>query len=232
MAEQKQKFIKFTTPKGIARFPSLNAPDTKFNPAGEYKTGLILSAEAAAPYCKMIEDEANKALEAARAELTEKVATEKGEKKAKAAKALKELALGDLPFKPMYDEDGNETGDVVLTFKMKASRKDKKTGIVTPMTPRLFDAAGNPIKKAKPIWGGSTLRVSGTINPFYIPGTNLAGVSLRLGGVQIIELRSADGGNASSYGFGKEDGYTVSEDDDEVPAGNADQDEPEGDDEF
>ena len=31
------------SPKGIARYPYLNTPDTKFNPDGDYKVTLILN---------------------------------------------------------------------------------------------------------------------------------------------------------------------------------------------
>lgn len=38
MAEKK---IEATTPKGIANYPKLNEPDTKFEPRGSYNTKLI-----------------------------------------------------------------------------------------------------------------------------------------------------------------------------------------------
>lgn len=204
---KKQKpLIKVMTPKGIAKFPSLTKADTKFNPDGEFKCGIILTQEEAQP----ILDKATKLAEEIFAEtkeaLTESLKELKGEKLAKAKKALAELKMGDMPFKPVYDEDGNETGDVALNFKMKAQRKDKKTGKVTMMFPKLFDAAGNPFKGVD-IWGGSMVKIAGSFNPFYMPGTSTCGVGLRLAAVQVIELRTSGGGNAESYGFGKEEGY-------------------------
>lgn len=231
MADNKRApLVKLMTPKGVAKFPNLNKPDTKFNPDGEFKVGVILSGEESAKFRMQIDQEADKALANAKAELEEKVANEKGEKKAKAKKALDELAMADMPYKPVYDEDGNETGDFVLQFKMKAQRKDKKTGQVTKMFPKLFDAAGKQIPQSKDIWGGSLIKVAGLINPFYIPGTNMAGVSLRLSAVQVIELRSSGGGDASSYGFGKEDGYNT--EDDSTPPDFQEDTPPEGEDEF
>ena len=35
----------FTTPVGVAAFPYLSTPDTKFNEEGEYKVNLILTKE-------------------------------------------------------------------------------------------------------------------------------------------------------------------------------------------
>jgi hypothetical protein len=210
MAEAKRTPLdKVMTPEGIAKFPVLNVPDTKFNPEGDFKCGIILSAAEGAPLYRRLQAAAQKMFDATFAELTEKVATEKGEKKAKAKKALEELKLGDLPAKPVYDEDGNETGDLAFNFKMKATYKDK-SGATKSRKPSLFDAAGDVFPSSTAIWGGSKVKVAGSINSFYMPGTNTAGVGLRLSAVQVIQLCTAGGGgNASSFGFGKEDGYTV-----------------------
>lgn len=209
MAEKKEPSIRVMTEKGIARFPNLTKADTKFNADGEFKTGVVLSATSAKKIVDALTKAAQGAYDKAKEELEESIETLKGEKLVKAKKALSELKLGDLPAKPVYDEDGNETGDFVLNFKMKAQRKDAKTGTVVHMKPKLFDAQGNPLPDNIDIWGGSLIKVAGTINPFYMPGTNTAGAGLRLGAVQVIELRSSGGGDASSYGFGKEDGYTA-----------------------
>jgi hypothetical protein len=46
----------FATPKGIAGYPKLVVPDTKFNADGVYSTKLTLSAEAAKPLIELIEE--------------------------------------------------------------------------------------------------------------------------------------------------------------------------------
>lgn len=33
---------RFTTPKGLAQYPSIKTPDTKFNPDGDYKVNLVM----------------------------------------------------------------------------------------------------------------------------------------------------------------------------------------------
>lgn len=212
MAEKKAPLIKVMTEKGIARFPNLTKPDTKFKATGEYKCGVILPQEKAQPIIDKATAEAEKIFAATKVELQEKVKTLKGEALVKAKKALAELSMGDMPFKPVYDDDGNETGDVVLGFKMNAQRTDKKTGKTITMAPKLFDAKGKPLSAATEIWGGSIVKVAGSLNPFYIPGTNQCGVSFRLAAVQVIELRSANSGDAGSYGFGKEEGYEAGDD--------------------
>jgi hypothetical protein len=52
--------------------------------------------------------------------------------------------------------------------------------------------------------GGSTIRVSYEIVPFVSPIG--AGASLRLKGVQVIDLVEWGSGNADYYGFGEEEG--------------------------
>jgi len=210
MADAKRpKLQNVMTCKGIAQWPKLTSPDTKWSPDGEYKVGVILPAEKAADIVTALEEARKKVYQETKAMLQENISQLKGEKLAKAKKALNDITLGELPCKPVFDEEGNETGDVVLNFKMKAQRKDKKSGSVVQMAPKLFDASGQPLPKGIEIWGGSTIKVAGQINPYYIPGTNTAGAGLRLSAVQVIALRTSGGGDAASFGFGKEDGYTA-----------------------
>ena len=58
----------FVTPKGIAVWPKLNAPDYKFNVDGEYSVKLKLSAEESQGLIKQLEDERD----AYKAEVTKK----------------------------------------------------------------------------------------------------------------------------------------------------------------
>jgi len=60
----------FTTPKGPSGFSNLFVADTKFNPDGQYKTSITLTAEQAAPLVEAVEEE--------RLELGKKAKTSKG----------------------------------------------------------------------------------------------------------------------------------------------------------
>jgi len=44
---EKKKAERFVSPKGIASYPYLTNPDTKFNPDGEYKVSLIVAGDEA-----------------------------------------------------------------------------------------------------------------------------------------------------------------------------------------
>ena len=192
MAEKK-KAERFVSPKGTASYPYLTKPDTKFNPEGEYKVSLIVAG-----------DDASKAIDF----LTEqhKAAVAKA-KKENAGKRVKE---GELPFIE------NDDDTVTFKFKLKAKVTPKKGGPFE-QKPALFDAKGKPLTGDPKIGGGSVIKVSYEVVPYYTAIAG-AGVSLRLKAVQIIELKEYSGsGNAESYGFGEEEGFEVSEDDNDPP---------------
>lgn len=202
------KSVKVTTAVGTASFPTLDKPDTKFSPEGSYKAPVILSEADAAPIIATIEKVTEAMIAFTEARLNAAIEAEKdGTKKGKLKKELAGLKSADQPIRPVYDDTGAETGDLVLNFKMRAERKDRKTGATIKMAPQLFDAAGNKLPPTT-VWGGSRYKVAGLVCPFYTPLVGV-GVSLRLQAVQIIELRSDSSQTADGYGFGKEDGYVA-----------------------
>lgn len=207
---KKPAFEKVMTDKGTLVYPKLNAPDTKFKADGEYQAKLRLPAEASQKLIEQIEAALKKYWPIAKAELEEKLANAKtGADKAKAKKALAEMKEADKPYKPAYDDEGNETDEFEFNFKMPASfkaKQGKNAGKVVTMKPDIFDAKGNLLKNPPEIWGGTTGYLAGELRPFNMPIG--VGISLRLKGFQIIELQSGGGGsrNASSYGFGAQEG--------------------------
>ena len=185
----KTERIAFTSPKGVAVFPKLNVPDTKFDADGVYTVKLRVSgAEAEA----MIEK-----IEAASADGMAKAKTALLESKQPKDKVLanKLRPCEDKPYREAVDADGEPTGDIEFNFKMKA-QYTTKDGTVKKNKPAFFDAKGKPLAKAPEIWGGSTLRVQGTMNPWNNPKGE-CGVSLRMSAVQIISLRQ--GGFGGSF---------------------------------
>lgn len=186
---EKKKAERFVSPKGIASYPYLTKPDTKFNPDGEYKVSLIVAG-----------DDSSKII----ALLTEKHKAAVAQvKKENAGKRVKE---GDLPFIE------NDDGTVTFKFKMKAKVTPKK-GDPFEQKPALFDAKGKPLTGEPKVGGGSTIKVSYEVVPYYTAIAGV-GVSLRMKAVQIIELKEySGGGDAESYGFCEEDGFEADEDD-------------------
>ncbi len=178
----------FTTPKGIASWPQLNEPDTKFDPNGAYT--VKMRYEKADPL--VIALIAN--LDRAHSDSVAAFALEKKQPKIKQA---------DKPFKDELDDDGNETGFIRVNFKL-AAKVERKDGTFYEQRPVIYDSQGTPSKAL--IYGGSTLKVAFEIIPFFTTLVG-AGISLRLKAVQIIELRTKGDRSAESFGFGKEDGY-------------------------
>jgi hypothetical protein len=207
----KKPSIKYTTPKGIAMYPRLTEPDTTFNANGAFTVKLKLSAEDATELMGIMDTVAEEAYQETKATLEQKPDDPK--KIAAQKKSLAALAKAEPGYTLDCDEDGNENGDVILSFKMNhlITKKDKTT---MKLWPKLFDAKGIAVKGKPAIFGGSELKVACTVNPYYTAGTGKVGASLRLSAVQIIKLVS--GGGSGRFGFGAEDGY---EDDTQEPSG-------------
>jgi len=200
----------YTTPKGIAVYPWLTKPDTKFNPDGEYRVKLRLPKDEVGDLITQLDTMAAQALVNAKDDII-KNAKNKKEEKEKLAKCVPAAP----PYKDVLDDDGNETGEVELSFKMKAIVRPKKGDPFT-QKPKLFDAKGKPITKPVMIGGGSEIKVAYQITPFFTAAVG-AGVSLRLCAVQVIQANGG-GGDAKSYGFGEEEGYEFEDSDDAFPS--------------
>jgi len=197
MAEAKKNRIPTAySPKGVAVFPRLNEPDFKFKDAGQYSTKLRLpKAEAEAFLAKFqsLSDDIH----------AEKVEFFKG-KKDKKGKMI-EVENAGLPFSVETDKEGNETGFILLAFSSNASFKDKTTGVEKKITPGIYDSQGKPANVQ--VGGGSVLKVAFQPFPYYNDATQKSGVSFRLQGVQVIELRQF----GSNLDFGVEEGGFVAE---------------------
>jgi hypothetical protein len=201
---------------GIADYPHLTVPDTKFNKNGVYKTGLVLSGAAAEKAKALVDDAVEQAFKEKTATLTKK--------EAKAAERY-------YPYEIDKDSEGNPTGFIKFLCKQNAriplKEKDPKTGkMYVDMKPIIKNAKDKVVKNVD-IWSGSTLNVM--VSPRAIilpppPRSNLpysAGVQLSLIGVQIIDLKT---GGGSSANFGETEGYD-GEGSEEAPEDNAAADE-------
>lgn len=209
MANNKPQFVKGVTPFGIAQWPHLNKPD-EYKGKLTYKCNVIVPGTDATELVAKIVEETEKSYEETKAKLQEQAKNGKdGPTKAKAKKALEGLTK-TLPFVDAVDDDGNETGDIVLKCKANATFTDKKTQVEKSIKISLFDAKNKPLKES--IWGGSVLRISYSLIPYYVASANTCGVSIRIEGVQVKDLVSGSGGRSgAAMGFGEVDGYESSD---------------------
>ena len=180
----KVKNPRYTTPAGIAQYPYLTKPDTKFNPDGEYKISVEIPGAAAQDTVTFLDEQ-----------FAASVA------KAKKDNPGKKIKEGDVPYSV-----NDDTGKVTVRFKLKA-KVTPKQGDPFEQRPALFDAKGKPIGTDAKIGGGSKVKVAYELVPYYTAIAG-AGISLRLKAVQVIDLVEFSGGASSeAYGFGEEEGY-------------------------
>lgn len=211
--------IQRTTPVGIAVYPHILAADEyqlKTNNKHECNTGLRLdgSSPAVTAFIAELDAMAKEAFEVGKVHLQERI--DSGELKAKKlADARENLAKLTcyVPYEPDYDDDGNETGDYMLRAKTQVSGIDSKTNQRWHREVPVFDSRGQKIEgEARAnlkLWGGSRIAVAVQVVPFCAEGLQKAGISLRMGAVQVIQL-SGGSSSADSFGFGVEgDGYVA-----------------------
>lgn len=203
----------YISPKGSFRYPALTKPDfgnEQFpKPNGEFKAQLVLDADTAEALVAKLQPLYDEAIR----EGEEKFAALKVEQR----KKLKALTVNEL-FSVMYDKDTEEpTGEVFFKFATTASGVNVKGEKWSRKIP-LFDAKGKPLKNPPQIWGGTIGKISFEAAPYFVPGTGTAGLKLYLVAAQIIELVSAGSKNAAGFGFGEEEGYEGSDDEQEEKA--------------
>jgi hypothetical protein len=186
MADPKfDRYDILVTPKGVAAFPWLTKPDTKFNEEGVYKTGLAFDPEdpAFVKFKKKIEAIHKEAVAAVK---------ESGKKKVTVVS----------PFRPEEDEEGEPTGRIIINAKSKAKQK-YRDGTIQDVTLNIVDAKRNEVPSSTPVYGGSVLRLAVRPAPYFMQGK--CGITLYISGVQVIELQSGGGGAADF--FDEEEGY-------------------------
>lgn len=197
------KKIRLTSPKGIAKYPWLTKPSTKFNSDGVYQVKLVVDPEEAKDFIAEIDKYVDESY---------KLACEEHKKDAKKIKK-------SYPYEMETDDEGEETGKTEIKFKRNATFKDKDTGEIVRVVLSFFDAKGKAIESMKPLYGGSTIRVNCNVSPYYMKGE--AGITLYINAVQVI--KAVLGGDGSSYGFANEDDGFNDEADDTFDGGTGDE---------
>jgi len=180
--------MQLITPEGKAVYPHLNSPDDKFDDDGIFSTKLAIAADHAGELLTKLEE----------------FAEESYKNHCKEQKKPK-LKRHDNPWDEEYDRDGQSTGNLLFKFKMKA-----KTKAGVELRPVLVDAKKKPM--ADQIGSGSKLKVAFEARSWFVPSLGV-GITLRLRGVQVLDLVEwSAGSSASSLGFDEEPGYETTGD--------------------
>lgn len=178
----------FITPKGIAQYPWLNRPDTKFNDLGIYQVNLILDETDSAIVLAAILD----------------AASEEGIKG----------NLGVKPWAEEIDDNGDNTGRMI--FRFKNTNKLKRDGTIWDKKPALVNAMLQPMDNvADLVGGGSLIRIN--CLPYFWNVQGKQGVTLQFEAVQVLDLKVPVVADAD-HGFTAEAGYAKNmEANDETP---------------
>lgn len=171
------------TPVGKAYYPRIDTPDTKFNPDGVYSCKLHVS-----------EGDYNMF------ELQIKNLVEQAYKEECIKRGVQQLKKA--PTSPLRV---TADGDYEIYAKQVAKKETRK-GLLT-FSVSVFDAKGNKLSETPKVGSGSTLKMGVEIFPYYTD-LNGFGYSLRLKAIQIIDLVEYNAGDASSFGFSSEEGFT------------------------
>lgn len=173
-----KKFVRITSPAGIAIYPRLTTPDTKFDKDGVYSVDLEL-------------DSSNKEVAAFIASL--KKTADDAYKATCESRGGKKLKRSDLPIK-------EAEGDMVrIKFKLKAKAGNEEKSWA--QKPAIFDSAGMALQTPPNVGSGSTIKVAFEVVPFFTAMVG-AGVSLRMKAVQILDLKEyTPGDRFDAYGF-------------------------------
>jgi hypothetical protein len=172
---------RITTPKGKAKYPHVNEPNTRFNPMGEFQCTLVVSEEDANAFKAKVDKIYDAEYE------RECVIHKKKLKKA-----------------PSFPITQDEDGDWLIKTKQVA-KVETKSGDAIEFDIKLFDAAGKPTKPK--VGSGSIVKCSVQPRTWFVPSLGF-GITLNLRAVQILDLVEGGGGTtADSFGFGQEEGF-------------------------
>lgn len=188
----KQKRIRKISPRGVAVYPKLNEPDTKYKAEGEYAVKLAYDPKDA-EVAKFVEE-------------LEEIQQEFYAEFVKGKPANKKFKLAPVFTEEVDNDTGEETGRILINFKMKASGVSKKTQKPWSRKPVIIDAQKRVMKNPPNIGGGSILRIGFEPVPGPVQSSKLFYISCRLEVAQLIELREF-GTDVNSFGFDEEDGY-------------------------
>ena len=174
--------------KGKSLWTKVFEPDTRFVPEGEYSTQVVVPEAEAADVCEQLE-----AL--AKAKFDEAV---KDNPKLKNVLSMRPVS------EPEYDDNGNETGNVVFKTKLKARIKSR-SGETYSQSVSVVDAKKTPMDGSQMVGNGSTIKVAVEPVPYVMQSTKQVGVSLRLKALQVLSL--VEYGAPSTDIFDEEDGF-------------------------
>lgn len=176
-----------TTPIGVARWPRLNQPDTKFDENGVYS-------------CKLILEEQDYT------ELESKLQPWYDQQYARFCKEMGKKQLRKAASVPVRVNDDGE----FEVYAKQVAKKETSKGTLN-FTVALFDSQGKKMNDAPNIGNGSKVRLGVEPTAWFVPSLGF-GYTLRLKAAQVIDLVEFNPGGSDSFAFDSQEGGYVSED--------------------
>ena len=184
-----------TTPRGVARFPWLVEPNTRFNEDGVFQCDLIVSDKDGKEFAKT---------------LKKLMKTYHDEELRKSGKS--KIRIADLPCRPFEDESGEYDDNNYFIRAKQDAQYTSKAGKTVKNKVVQFDSKNNVINEQ--VGSGSVLKMA--VVPYFwnVPSKGI-GITLRLQAVQVLELQTYNSPSqktADGFGFTTEEqGYTSDE---------------------
>lgn len=204
------------TPEGIASYPWLNTPDTKFGTPGNYTCGLVLDP-GSDPTVDQFLDKYDKFMVKAKAdciqEIQEVVSEIPDNPKNKASRQALQDIIDNIdehfksPLVDQYDDAGELTGRKILNCSSKATFEDRRTGNIISLKPDAFDATGKKMEEPPAIMGGAILKLKIQLKNYFIKASKACGIAKP--NIYAYQVKSLGGSGAG--GFGAMDGGYIQE---------------------
>lgn len=198
MSERKRNPIE-VSPVGLAKYPRLVVPDTKYKKEGEYSLRLLVPEADAEAFVGKLKAHAKSFYEA--------------ECQAKKKKALKRAPL---PFKPEVttDDSGIETktGNIEFKATLRAKIPGRTEGEFITLRPKIENAKGELCPKLN-VGSGSRVKIAVEVRPWFTEALGF-GIKLSLRAVRVLELVEWKAEEQDYFGAGEEgfDGGTSESD--------------------
>lgn len=192
--------VKLNTPVGIGQYAYLEVPDFEYNSAGDWKVKLFF--DPADDDVTVMTDIMDSLMEKAMEYFTAQAKTAKDKKKVRPSE--------NTPYYNETDDEDEPTGRIYINPKSIASGTTAEGEDWKREMP-IFDAQGQKIEEKLNIGNGTKMCANLTLRAYYNKQSGV-GISLRLGAIQIVDLKAFTGGinTAEDAGFGKvEGGYTA-----------------------
>ena len=188
---------KILIPAGASVWPALVTPK-QFKGEGPFTYECVVRLDLKDPKIAKLKSDLDTMFQDNKAEAIAEGRSYRNEKPLTPAQLKKDAPL---PWKLEENDEGEETGFLVVKAKLKAERKLR--GDMVKQRPSLFDENGQPWDMDVPVWGGSVVAMSVEPKYWFMGSIGGCGCTLDLRAAQVMSLVNGENesGSAEDFGF-------------------------------